>query len=370
MAAKKTVAVAADNLVQLGAERLAGILLELAGEQPAVKRRLRFELAGEAGGEMIAAEMNKRIAALHSARSFIDSEKRTDLVRDLDLANGGHRAGSSVASGLALDLKWRCMARAEPVLDRVDDSNGTVGAVFHGACEDLGYLAVKARPDPVALAEQVYAAVTKNNYGEFDGLVPAIFAALGTPGIAALKARLITAMRKHPDTGRYDSRAAAVRRALQDLADGEGDVDAYIALVPVKDGAHPDQQLMIGRRLLAAGRANEAVAALEVATPKKRTARGDLDRSRRPLRSWLGWSRRRVGGRLHRRARRRRPGRACPAAALGGFRGPPLRRAPALVPHGFARLRGRAGGRARDGARPTFPEFLGCAALLSRMARA
>ena len=49
MAAKKTVAVAAENLVRLGAERLAGILLELAGEQPAVKRRLRFELAGEAG---------------------------------------------------------------------------------------------------------------------------------------------------------------------------------------------------------------------------------------------------------------------------------------------------------------------------------
>ena len=55
MAQKKTVAVAADNLVRLGAERLAGILLELAGEQPAVKRRLRFELVGEAGGEMITA---------------------------------------------------------------------------------------------------------------------------------------------------------------------------------------------------------------------------------------------------------------------------------------------------------------------------
>ena len=136
---------------------------------------------------------------------------------------------------------------------------------------------MKARPDPVALAEHVFAAVTKNNYGEFDGLVPAIFAALGTPGIAALKARLITAMQKHPDTGRYDSRAAAVRRALQDLADGEGDVDAYIALVPVKDRTRPDLAAEIGRRLLAAGRANEAVAALEVATPKKRTARGDLD---------------------------------------------------------------------------------------------
>ena len=85
MAPKKTVAVAADNLVQLGAERLAGFLLELADEQPAIKRRLRFELAGEAGGEMIAAEMTKRITTLRSARSFVDWQKRTDFVRDLDL---------------------------------------------------------------------------------------------------------------------------------------------------------------------------------------------------------------------------------------------------------------------------------------------
>jgi len=48
--------VTADTLVSLGAQRLAGILLDLAGEQPTIKRRLRLELAGQAGGEIIAAE--------------------------------------------------------------------------------------------------------------------------------------------------------------------------------------------------------------------------------------------------------------------------------------------------------------------------
>jgi hypothetical protein len=70
MASKRTVT--AENLVRLGAERLAGILLDLAGEHPATKRRLRLELAGEAGGETVAAEVGKRIAALRSARAFID----------------------------------------------------------------------------------------------------------------------------------------------------------------------------------------------------------------------------------------------------------------------------------------------------------
>jgi hypothetical protein len=44
-----------------------------------------------------------------------------------------------------------------------------------------------------------------------------------------------------------------------------------------KDRTRPDLAAEIGRRLLQAGRAKEAVAALEVAAPKKRTARSDLD---------------------------------------------------------------------------------------------
>jgi hypothetical protein len=59
------------------------------------------------------------------------------------------------------------------------------------------------------------------------------------------------------------------RRALQALADSEGDVDAYIALVPVEDLDRPYIGAAVGRRLLAAGRAKEAFAALERAKPKR-----------------------------------------------------------------------------------------------------
>src|SRR3712207_5668522 len=120
MASKRTVT--AENLVRLGAERLAGILLDLAGEQPATKRRLRFELAGEAGGETVAAEAGKRMAALRSAHSFIDWQKRPDFVRDLGLTRAtiAERVGRT-RPDLALDLMWRFMGLAGPVLNRVDD---------------------------------------------------------------------------------------------------------------------------------------------------------------------------------------------------------------------------------------------------------
>jgi hypothetical protein len=258
MALKKTVAVATENLVGLGVERLAAILLELASEQPAIKRRLRVELAGEAGGEIVAAEMTKRITALRSARSFIDWQKRPDFVRDLDLTRT--TIAEKIAQtrpDLALDLMWRFMGLAAPVLNRVDDSSGAVGGVFRVACEDLGVLAAKARLNPNALAEQVFSAVMKNDYGEFD--IPATFPAFGKAGAAALKARLTAAMSARTTSDRYDSRGATVRRALQDLADGERDVDGYIALVPVEDRNRPAVAAGIGRRLLDAGRADDAV---------------------------------------------------------------------------------------------------------------
>jgi hypothetical protein len=119
--------------------------------------------------------------------------------------------------------------------------------------------------------------VIKNDYGEFDNLVPAIFPALGEAGVAALKARLIEAMPAKRTSDRYDARAAAVQSVLQDIADGERDVDAYIALVPGEDRKRPTVASEIGRRLLDAGRAEEAVTTLEAASPKKRPRRDDLD---------------------------------------------------------------------------------------------
>ncbi|MBV8736188.1 MAG: hypothetical protein JO007_02820 [Alphaproteobacteria bacterium] len=270
MASKKTVTV--HNLVALGAERLAAILADLAETDAEVKRRLRLELAAQVGGDTIAAEIGKRITALRKARSFIDWQKRRDFVKDLDLQRAMivDRVAQTRAD-LALDLMWRFMDLAEPVINRVDDSNGSVGDVFRSACEDLGTIAAKARPDPVGLADRVFTALSANDYGVFDGLVTAMIPALGDAGTARLKSRLAQALADQPRKadGR-DWRASAVRRALQDIADGQADIDGYIALVPVEDRSRPYVGAEIGRRLLAVGRATEALAVLESARPKRR----------------------------------------------------------------------------------------------------
>src|SRR3954470_2886106 len=196
MASKKSVN--AENLAALGAERLASILMDLAEHDADTKRRLRLELAGQAGGEIIAAEISKRLTSLKSARSFVDWHKRRDFVKDLDLQRTMivDRL-SPTRPNLALDLMWRFLDLAEPVLNRVDDSNGTVGDVFRPACNDLGAIASAAKPDPARLAERVFTAVTHNDYGVLDNLVRAICPALGKAGMAQLKARPSVGSKKH-----------------------------------------------------------------------------------------------------------------------------------------------------------------------------
>ena len=116
-ASKKTLNL--DNLQALGARRLAGLLLELAAGDAAAKRRLRLELSAEAGPEAVAADIGKRLAALRQARSFVDWQKRPAFVKDLDQQR--RLILDKVAEDrpdLALELMWRFMGLAGPVLVR------------------------------------------------------------------------------------------------------------------------------------------------------------------------------------------------------------------------------------------------------------
>lgn len=261
-----------ERLLKLDAGHLAEILVDLAKSDAAIKRRLRLELAGETSGDLMAAEIGKRLASLKKARSFIDWPKRREFVKDLDLQRSMivDRLGAK-RPDLALDLMWRFMDLAEAALNRVDDSNGTVGDVFRAGCVDLGKLAAQAKPDPTTLANRVFEALDDNGYGVFDELVEVIFPALNEAGIAQLKRRLEEALasRSKP-TSEYDWDAAAYRRALQEIADQEGNIDDFINLIPNEAKSRPHAGTEIGRRLLDAGRAEEALTALENARPGQR----------------------------------------------------------------------------------------------------
>jgi hypothetical protein len=283
MASKKTLN--AGNLEALGAARLAELLIEIGEGNATVKRRLRLELAGAESPAELAREIRKRLATISRSRSFVDWQNRKSLADDLEAQR--RAITDQVAKRMpseGLDLMWRFLELAKPVFERSDDSSGIIASVFHAAVTDLGDIARSAGPDPKQLADQAFRSLLQNGYGQFDGLIQALQPALGHAGLEHLKQRMIALsaepVRKpaaserqvvgwgsggpsYADEIAENSRVSTVRLALQDIADAQGDVDAFIAQYEEPVRKVPRIAAKIARRLLAADRASDAWDTLE-----------------------------------------------------------------------------------------------------------
>ena len=79
----------AQNLSGLGADRLGELLIQAADGDAIFKRRLRLVLAAEAGPDLLALELDKRLSTIAASKARVSWRKRPDLLRDLDIL---HRA--------------------------------------------------------------------------------------------------------------------------------------------------------------------------------------------------------------------------------------------------------------------------------------
>lgn len=257
---KKTLNLA--NLERLGAERLAALMMEITEGQAAIKRRLRLELAGEAGPDDLASELDKRLASIAEKRTRITWRRYAEFVRELRqlrAAIAGKMA--ELNPFVALELLWRLLALADPVMDRIDDSKGEVAAVFVAAVEDLGPLSIAAKAQPSGLADRVFEMLTADTEGLMSGIVEAVLPALDDTAMWALREKLNGAINRRART------SLTLRRAVQQIADAQGDVEGFIATWSPKELQEPLVGAHIASRLLAADRVPEAFAALERSRP-------------------------------------------------------------------------------------------------------
>lgn len=297
MASKSTLN--AKNLETLGAVRLAELLIEISTGSSVAKRRLRLELAGAQSPKEAGREVAKRLTSIARARTFVNWQNRKPLVTDLESqlrAIKEQIAPADPAEGLA--LAWRFMQVATPLFERCDDSSGIVIGVFHDACALLGEIALAAGTAPEALADAALEALRDNGYGQYDGLIAILTPALGTEGLAHLKARieaLAATPVPVPPKGEWEAvgygsggatyahqmeertRQSLVRMALKDIADAMGDVDAFIAQYDPATRKVPKIAAEIAARLLAVGRAEDALGFIE---------RAEVDKSRWIPREW------------------------------------------------------------------------------------
>jgi len=282
----------ATNLEALGAARLAALLLEISTGDAAAKRRLRLALAGSAGPAEAAREVTKRLASIARARSFLEWQKIKPLAADLDAQRRAILDLIGPTDPLeAFELTWRLVSCAETVLARSDDGSGRLAAIFQDAARDLGPLAQAAGLEPASLAKRAFLALQRDSYDEWGELVPILAPQLGPLGLHALK-KLMESWQAEPaaippererqvvgwaSSGRiYADELQLNRRrhitafVLQQIADALGDVDGYIAQFDANSRKAPAIAAGIARRLLEAGRPQEAWNALEAVEPGKR----------------------------------------------------------------------------------------------------
>lgn len=289
MASKTTLN--AKNLEALGAERLAELLIEISTGDAAAKRRLRMELAAAQSPADLVKEVRKRLTSIARSQSFIDWRSVRAIANDLDTQRRAIVEQVAKADAReALELLWRFMSLAKSIFERCDDGSGTIIGVFHDACSDIGNVAVEAKVDPIDLADQVYDALVVNDYGQYDGLIEIAAPALGSSGLDHLKQRMIdlsnSPVERPADKDRvkigwsssgpiYEdemeerSRVSTVKLALQEIADAQGDADAFIAQYDEDTRKVPKIAAEIARRLLDAGRAEEALATIDAAVHRK-----------------------------------------------------------------------------------------------------
>ena len=287
MASKTTLN--AKNLELLGAETLAALLMEVSMGSAASKRRLRLALAGSQSMAEAAREVTKRLSSIARAKTPIHWRRVKAVAKDLDVQR--RAIVETIAPGdadEALETMWQLLHLGPLIFARSDDSNGTLMAIFHQANRDLGAIAELAQPNPQHLAERVFSALQADDVGQCDGLIAALAPALGAAGLDHLKRRLLDLSKalteKPARSGRaagewvfngsfYEDRAADRRQinrisgALQDIADAQGDVDAFMAQHSKASRSVDGIAAEIARRLLAAGRPQEALAAIDAAKP-------------------------------------------------------------------------------------------------------
>jgi hypothetical protein len=262
--AKPSRALNATNLGSLGADRLVLILLEVSEGHPIIRRRLRLELAALTGSDALAAEIEKPLEAMKAARGRVTWRRLKGLVAELGLLRAmitGPLAQADPEAAVGLLLRFLTLERS--VLARLKDTRGQVAEAFEGAMGDLTRIAESLPVRPPGLADAIITALDEVGPAAMGALTRGLVPALDAAEIAQLRASIETRMAPHQRVN------AGWRAALQALLDAQGDAVAYAATYSPSEAVLPPIGARIARRLIKAGRLDEAANALERSDPSE-----------------------------------------------------------------------------------------------------
>ena len=270
------------NLADLGADRLANLLIEVSQGSADIKRRLRLELSHNLGATELAHEVRKRLASLRKSKSFVSWRKRKALVKDLEtqVVMIVDKIGPDDPI-TAFDLLWQFIELAPSIYQRADDRRGDIGEVFRSAIVHFADIAPCTDVDAETLADRVWRVVSDNGYGEWDGIISILAPMLGEAGLSYLKAHVerfadtplfepeveheailfLRELRGEADHS-AERKQRFVQQSLQEIATASGDTDAYIGQYSSEDLRNKVVAAEVAMLLLKDSKAEDALVLL------------------------------------------------------------------------------------------------------------
>ena len=224
------------HLTAKSADALVSMILELAERDPALFRKLDIASAGDSLDEKtLAARLSKAIDKATETRGHIGYDEAGGWGTGVDEALDALDALDSKRDGLLLKLAERAIDRIESAIQWFDDSDGECGALLERA-RDIHLRAARgARPEPVALARDLFHRELEDEYGCFENAAWLYADVLGEAGLAEYRRLATEAWEKLPPlTGgnrkESDADYSGLSGILDRFAQRAGDVEMRIAL--------------------------------------------------------------------------------------------------------------------------------------------
>ena len=215
---------------------LVAMIVDLAERDPALFRKLEMASAnGGADEKVLAARLGKAIDQATATRGYVKYGEAGGWAGRVDEALDALEALDSKHDSLVLKLAERAVDRIESAIESIDDFDGECGALLERA-RDIHIRAARAvRPDPAALARDLFERETGDGYGTFDDAAWLYADVLGEVGLAEYRRLATEAWEKLPPLiGNSRPKAEGDYNCLSDIldrfAEREGDVEARVAL--------------------------------------------------------------------------------------------------------------------------------------------
>jgi hypothetical protein len=255
-------------LRQMDRAALENLVVDAAIENPNLLRSLDRAIKVSMGdSEALERELRKDLDRAIGTRSFIDYARAgqwaTGVKRELDAL------ASVVAPGqadIAMRLAAHAMVALEKAVERIDDSEGYLGALVGDARRIHRDSALVVRPEPVALARVLFEQEATDAYGFHDGSLADYADVLGATGLAEYRRLAEQAWKRLPARGPRAGPAIEDYHRLGSILDWFAERDDDIALriaLHRKDLSSQWRYVQLAELCLDADRAGEALRYVE-----------------------------------------------------------------------------------------------------------